>query len=706
MYKRRADHSLTTTIALVGNPNSGKTTLFNTLTGGLQRTGNWPGVTVEKKTGKVDGAQSSFNVIDLPGLYNLTEKENSEKLDEAITRTFLTQQHADVIVNVVDATTMARGLFLTTQLRELNTPIVVALTMSDLVAKQSLDIDCSALSARLGCPVVLVDATRSRARSVVLDAVNTAFTAHSEKQFEINERFEFVDQLFETVVSVSSRSKHITHHIDRWVLNRYLAIPIFLLVMYLMFFFSINVGSVFIDFFDIIGGAIFVETPRMLLQSIGSPSWFTAFVADGAGAGVQLVCTFIPVIGALFLFLSVLEDSGYMGRVAFILDKPLRALGLPGKAFVPLIVGFGCNVPSVMGTRGLDSKPDRILTTIMAPFMSCGARLTVYVLFVAAFFPRHGQNIVFLLYVLGIFVAVGTAWIVRKQLLVPSSSTFAQELPKYHLPTWRNLILHTWQRLRDFVWRAGRAIVAVVVVLQIVNSVGTDGTFGNENTEESLLSEIGRTITPIFAPMGINDENWPATVGIFTGFFAKEVVVGTLDALYTPDADSTDQFDFGTSLTDAITSVPQNLGALGSTLLDPLGLSVNESETLEASALQNDVDINTVLAMQALFDGKLGAFSYLLFLLLYVPCVATIGVILREVGGYWATFSVVWSVTIAYVLAVSVYQLGQFGSSPIKATLWIASMVALASACMLVLSWWGRHAERSYKRLPNVVQLD
>ena len=706
MYKRRADHSLTTTIALVGNPNSGKTTLFNTLTGGLQRTGNWPGVTVEKKTGKVNGAQASFNVIDLPGLYNLTEKENSEKLDEAITRTFLTQQHADVIVNVVDATTMARGLFLTTQLRELNTPIVVALTMSDLVAKQSLDIDCSALSARLGCPVVLVDATRSRARSVVLDAVNAAFTSHSEKQFEINERFEFVDQLFETVVSVSSRSKHITHHIDRWVLNRYLAIPIFLLVMYLMFFFSINVGSVFIDFFDIIGGVIFVETPRMLLQSIGSPSWFTAFVADGAGAGAQLVCTFIPVIGALFLFLSVLEDSGYMGRVAFILDKPLRALGLPGKAFVPLIVGFGCNVPSVMGTRGLDSKPDRILTTIMAPFMSCGARLTVYVLFVAAFFPRHGQNIVFLLYVLGIFVAVGTAWIVRKQLLVPSSSTFAQELPKYHLPTWRNLILHTWQRLRDFVWRAGRAIVAVVVVLQIVNSVGTDGTFGNENTEKSLLSEIGRTITPIFAPMGINDENWPATVGIFTGFFAKEVVVGTLDALYTPGADSTDQFDYGTSLTDAVTSVPQNLGALGSTLLDPLGLSVNESETLEASALQNDVDINTVLAMQALFDGKLGAFSYLLFLLLYVPCVATIGVILREIGGYWATFSVVWSVTIAYVLAVSVYQLGQFGSSPIKATLWIASMVALASVCMLVLSWWGRHAERSYKRLPNVVQLD
>lgn len=697
---------MTNTVALVGNPNSGKTTLFNTLTGGVQRTGNWPGVTVEKKTGTVNGAQASFDVVDLPGLYNLTEEENSEKLDEAITRAFLTQQHAEVIVNVVDATTIARGLFLTTQLRELNTPIVVALTMSDLVAKQSLDIDCSELSARLGCPVVLVDATRYRSRSVVLEAINTALTSHSERQFEMNERFEFVDRLLEKAVNKSSRSEHVTHQIDRWVLNRYLATPIFLFVMYLMFFFSINVGSVFIDFFDIIGGVIFVETPRMLLQSIGSPSWLTAFVADGVGAGVQLVCTFLPVIGALFLFLSILEDSGYMGRVAFILDKPLRALGLPGKAFVPLIVGFGCNVPSVMGTRSLDSKPDRILTTIMAPFMSCGARLTVYVLFVAAFFPRHGQNIVFLLYLLGIFVALGTAWVVRKQILVPSGSTFAQELPKYHLPTWRNLILHTWHRLRDFVWRAGRAIVAVVVVLQIVNSVGTDGTFGNENSEESLLSEIGRTVTPIFAPMGINDGNWPATVGIFTGFFAKEVVVGTLDALYTPDADSTDQFDYGTSLTDAITSIPQNLGAVGSTLLDPIGLRVNKSETLEGSALQNDVEINTVLAMQALFDGKLGAFSYLVFLLLYVPCVATIGVILREIGGYWATFSVVWSVTIAYVLAVCVYQLGQLGSSPIEATAWIAGMVALAGVCMMVLSWWGRRAEPSFKKLPNVVQLD
>lgn len=697
---------MTLKVALVGNPNSGKTTLFNTLTGRLQKTGNWSGVTVEKKTGTTRYEEDTIEVIDLPGLYNLTKPEGEGKLDEVLTRTYLERRHADVIVNVVDATTLARGLYLTTQLREIGIPVVVVLTMSDVAVKQQLKIDCTALSAQLQCPAVPVDATRTESKDVILRAVQTALTTIEEKYVEVKDIYEFVDRLVETVVSKPSGSNHISHLIDQWVLNRYLAIPIFLLVMYAMFFFSINMGSVFIDFFDLIGGMIFVESPRILLEAIGSPSWLTAFVADGVGAGMQLVGTFLPVIGALFLFLSLLEDSGYMGRVAFILDKPLRALGLPGKAFVPLIVGFGCNVPSVMSTRSLDNKPDRILTTIMAPFMSCGARLTVYVLFVAAFFPRHGQNIVFLLYVLGIFVALATAWIVKKQLLVQTSSTFVQELPKYHLPTIRNLMLHTWQRLRDFVLRAGRAIVVVVVVLQVVSSVGTDGSFGNENSEKSMLAAIGRTITPVFAPMGIEEDNWPATVGIFTGFFAKEVVVGTLDALYTPDSTVDEPFNYGDTVTSAVKSIPQNLLAVGGTILDPIGLRIDSAYTLEGRALQNDVDINTVLAMQTLFDGKLGAFCYLVFLLLYVPCVATIGVILRELNGYWATFSVVWSVTIAYALAVCVYQVGQLGSSPLEAISWILGMVVLSVVCMSALWYWGRNTEQAPSQLLKVVQLD
>lgn len=706
MHQRRADQPVTTTIALVGNPNSGKTTLFNLLTGGVQRTGNWSGVTVEKKIGRARYGKSSTDIVDLPGLYDLRQPESTDKIDETITRTYLQQQRAKVIVNVVDATTLARGLFLTTQLRELEIPMVVALTMADVATKQTLKLDCSELSTQLGCPVVLLDATQTKSRRVLFDAIETALTTNAKTQFDISNRYQFVDGLLDTIATRTSQPKHLTQYIDSLLLNRFLAIPIFLVVMYLMFFFSINVGSVFIDFFDIMGGMIFVETPRLLLQSIGSPSWLTALVSDGVGGGVQLVGTFLPVIGALFLFLSFLEGSGYMGRVAFILDKPLRAFGLPGKALVPLIVGFGCNVPSVMSTRGLDSKPDRILTTIMAPFMSCGARLTVYVLFVSAFFPNHGQNLVFLLYLIGIVVALGTTWMVKNQLTNPSSIAFSQELPKYHLPTWRNLIKHTWHRLKDFVLRAGRAIVLVVVVLNFVSSVGTDGSFGNENSEQSLLAEIGRKITPVFAPMGIDEENWPATVGIFTGFFAKEVVVGTLDALYTPDQGNNQVFDYGTTVTAAVVSIPQNLHALGASLWDPLGLKMDHADTVAEQAAQNDVDINTVLAMQALFDGKLGAFSYLVFLLLYVPCVATIGVILREQGKYWATFSVVWSVTIAYTMAVCVYQVGQIGTQPLIASLWITGMIALAVICMALLKWWGRRAEQTSKRLIDIVQLN
>ena len=697
---------MTTKIALVGNPNSGKSTLFNALTGSSQRTGNWAGVTVEKKTGTTRDAQTTYEVIDLPGLYNFENLANDEKLDETLTRTYLLRSHAEVNVNVVDATTLARGLFLTTQLSELDTPLVVALTMVDVAAKQNIRIDCTRLESMLKCPVILLDATRSECRKELLEAVETALTMTPVPRSVVTNRYEFVDRIVANAVYTPNKFKHITHVIDRWALNRYLSIPIFLIVMYAMFFFSVNVGSVFIDFFDITGKLIFVDSPRLLLQTIGSPAWFTAFVADGVGGGVQLVGTFLPVIGALFLFLSVLEDSGYMGRIAFILDKPLRALGLPGKALVPLIVGFGCNVPSVMSTRGLDNKPDRILTTIMAPFMSCGARLTVYVLFVAAFFPRHGQNLVFLLYLIGILVALSTAWIVRKQILSQTSVAYAQELPKYHLPHWRNLIQHTWQRLKDFIVRAGRAIVIVVVVLQVISSVGTDGSFGNENNEKSLLAAIGRTITPVFAPMGIDEENWPATLGIFTGFFAKEVVVGTLDALYTPNSGSDEPVDYGATLSDAVLSISQNILVLGNALLDPLGLKIDSVETLEDRAAQNDVKINTVLAMQSLFDGQLGAFSYLIFLLLYVPCVATIGVILRELGGFWMIFSVVWSLTIAYALAVCVYQVGQLGSTPVSATLLITGMVVLLVGCMSLLILWGRHIEQSPVRLLEVAQLD
>jgi ferrous iron transport protein B len=414
------------------------------------------------------------------------------------------------------------------------------------------------------------------------------------------------------------------------------------------------------------------------------------------------VGTFIPVIGCLFLFLSFLEDSGYMGRVAFIVDRLLRRLGLPGKSFVPLIVGFGCNVPAVMATRTLDNEPDRILTTIMAPYMSCGARLTVYALFAAAFFPSNGQNIVFALYLIGVAVAVASALVVRRYLVKTPPSSFVLELPAYHLPTLRNLTLQTWQRLKGFVLRAGKSIVLVVIVLNVVNSVGTDGSFDNQNSEKSVLSAIGRTLTPIFHPMGISDDNWPATVGIFTGIFAKEVVVGTLDALYSPNPSASDK-SLTDLLTAAVASVPANLAELGGTILDPLGIGVESHDDLARAADAQEVDVGTLGRMQQLFAGDLGAFSYLLFILLYMPCVATVGVIVKELGAFWAIFSTGWSVVMAYTVAVICFQLGNLSADPAAALTWIGIVAVIAATAMIGLIRYGQY---QLKPLIPVIQLD
>lgn len=389
-----------------------------------------------------------------------------------------------------------------------------------------------------------------------------------------------------------------------------------------------------------------------------------------------------------------------MARVAFIVDRLLRSIGLPGKAFVPLIVGFGCNVPSVMATRALETQPDRILTTLMAPYMSCGARLTVYALFAAAFFPTNGQNVVFALYLFGIAVAIFSAYAVRKHLLPATTSHFILELPPYHLPILRNILIQTWQRLKGFVLRAGKAIVIVVIILNVANSIGTDGSVGNENTEKSVLSEIGKSITPLFSPMGIEEDNWPATVGIFTGIFAKEVVVGTLDALYaSTDAGSTSIAEL---IEGAFASVPANLLDLTNQLTDPLGLNLGDLDDLEAQAKGQQVEISTMIAMQTLFTGAVGAFAYLVFLLLYMPCVATIGVIYKEVGSYWAVFSVVWSFMIAYACAVTIYQLSLITTSPMTSTLWIVSVITATYLMFRLLVIWGRRREPNLIKIKNI----
>ena len=714
-----------TTIALAGNPNCGKTTLFNALTGARQRVGNWPGVTVERRTGEYRREGAAVNVQDLPGVYALDDP--GEALDERIAREYLAEGQVDAVVNVIDASSIGRGLYLTLELLE-SRPLVVALNMMDTAQRDGLQIDVEALSRELGCPVVPMVASRGDGIEELKEAVEAAVrTRGSETRRSWprapEARYQIIDQLLRDCVSEAPRARAPegsgpgfgpqsragqavprtpTHWIDALALNRWLAFPIFLGVMYLMFMFAINVGSAFIDFFDQAGTVLFVEAPRLLFAALGLPDWLTVFFADGVGGGVALVATFIPVIACLFLALSLLEDSGYMARVAFIFDRLLRGLGLPGKSFVPLIVGFGCNVPAVMATRTLENEPDRILTAIMAPYMSCGARLTVYALFAAAFFQNNGQNVVFGLYLIGILLAVLSAMVVKRHLIKAPPSVFVMELPSYHLPTPKGIAMQTWQRLKGFLLRAGKAIVAVVVVLNLVNSIGADGSIGNENSEKSLLSVVGKAITPAFHPMGIDEDNWPATVGIFTGIFAKEVVVGTLDALYAP-ADGPADADLLGALGEAVASVPRNLAELGGALADPLGLDIGAVADPEAAAAEQEVALDTIAAMRTLFHGEIGAFSYLLFILLYMPCVATIGVIYKEIGAFWAAFSTGWSVIMAYSAAVVCYQVGTFSAAPGAALGWLAFAAALAAGGFALLIFWGRR--RSASRLISLVEV-
>jgi len=698
-------------IALAGNPNCGKTTVFNALTGTQQKIGNWPGVTVERKSGTFRLEDRPVELVDLPGTYSLDAE--LQGVDEQIARDYLNTGAADVVVNIVDASSLSRGLFLTNQLCHLGVPLVVVLNMTDVAESQGLTSDPKVLSEILNCPVVTMVASRGEGLQEIRQAIATALSTEqppralagdSAADAQANEEqvYAAIDRALTDSTHTQIPRKTASQRIDNIVLNRYLAFPIFLGVMYMMFFLSINVGSAFIDLFDGLGAALFVEIPRLAMNAINLPAWLTIFIADGVGGGVQLVGTFIPVIGALFLVLSLLEDSGYMARVAFIVDRLLRSLGLPGKSFVPLIVGFGCNVPAVMATRALDTEPDRILTTLMAPYMSCGARLTVYALFAAAFFPQNGQNIVFALYLIGIVVAVLSALAVRKHLLPATESQFVLELPAYHAPVMRNILLQTWQRLKGFVKRAGKAIVIVVIALNVLNSIGSDGSVGNENTENSILSAIGKSITPLFSPIGISADNWPATVGIFTGIFAKEVVVGTLDSLYAPQQSETQSV--AALVEGALVSVPANLAEVGGTLLDPLGLDLGNLSDLDEQVSNQEVQINTISAMQALFDGQAGAFAYLLFILLYMPCVATIGVIFKEVGAFWAGFSVAWSTVVAYGCALIAYQLGTFSEHPGSSLSWIAGTAVVAALFFVLLIRWGK--QRTHQALIPVRLLD
>ncbi|MCF6460127.1 ferrous iron transport protein B [Clostridium sp. Cult3] len=662
------------TIALVGNPNSGKTTVFNALTGSNQHVGNWPGVTVEKKEGKFKFDEKTYNVVDLPGTYSL----GAFSEDEIVAKDFILKGNPDVVINVVDATNIERNLYLTTQLLEMGAKVVVALNMIDEAEERNIKFDMDALSKKLGAPVVPTIASKRKGmdelikKSIelmekdmdhkphisygenidkevkrlkgflkngeleypsqwiaikllegdqyILELVNKDEYLNSSEEFKcmmeqlresaedyeleiIDKRYEFVNNVADKTVKrpdvvVETR----TDRIDKILTHKYLGLPIFALIMLAVFQLTFAIGEDLLG--ELVAGGIETlgEAVEAFLINVNSPHWLISFVAEGIIGGLGAVLEFIPLIVVLYMLMGILEDSGYMARAAYVMDNIMRALGLQGKTFISMIVGFGCNVPGVMATRTLDSKKDRMIATLINPFMSCGAKLPIYLVFIAAFFPNNGGLVLFLLYFLGILVALLMAKIFSNTLFKGESSYFIMELPPYRLPTLRNVMRNMWDNVSGFLKRAGTTIFAVVTILWILAMlpVGVE-----PYSESSILGKIGLFIAPIFKPAGFG--TWQAAVGLFAGIAAKEAVVATLGMVYA---------------------------------------GVGEGAEL-------------VAAMQSVFT-PLTAASFMVMTLLYTPCAATIATIKKETNSSkWALFTALYTFAVGWIAAVLVYQIGR-----------------------------------------------
>ncbi|WBM61016.1 Fe(2+) transporter permease subunit FeoB [Providencia sp. PROV188] len=730
------------TIGLIGNPNAGKTTLFNQLTGSRQRVGNWAGVTVERKVGRFHTPEHKIELVDLPGTYSLTTISEQTSLDEQIACYFILSGEADMLINVVDASNLERNLYLTLQLVELGVPCIAALNMLDIAKSQHIDIDVKQLEKQLGCPVIPMVSTRATGLEQLKQAIDShpqnsqqalvqyppqllqtvdmlseqisaqQFSQqqrrwlalqilegdiYSRQRADISEqvfaetRLRLKDTLqeepelliadarYQSIASIcdaainnsAAEPNKLTQALDKFILNRWLGVPIFLFVMYLMFVLAINIGGALQPFFEGASEAIFIHGIQWIGATANFPDWLTVFLAQGVGGGINTVLPLVPQIGMMYLFLSILEDSGYMARAAFVMDRLMQSLGLPGKSFVPLIVGFGCNVPSIMGARTLDAPRERLITVLMAPFMSCGARLAIFAVFAAAFFGKNGASVVFSLYILGIVVAILTGLLLKHTLMRGEASPFVMELPVYHVPHAKTLLIQTWQRLKGFVIRAGKVIVVASIFIGALNSFSLSGK-PVDNINDSALASVSKVITPVLQPIGVHNDNWQATVGLITGAMAKEVVVGTLNTLYTAEAITSEPFD-----------------AESFDLLDELGAAVTDTwdslkETFSISALSNPIEASmgdaematgSMGTMAAKFGSDIAAYSYLIFVLLYVPCVSVMGAIARETNKSWMTFSILWGLNVAYSLAALFYQTATFSEHPQSSLITIGAVL-------------------------------
>ena len=671
-------------IAIAGNPNCGKSTIFNLLTGGRQRVGNWPGVTVDKKMGEIKHPKLKATLVDLPGTYDL----GTWSEDERVARTYLFSGEPQFLINVLDSTNIERNLYLTTILQEKGIKMLVVLNMIDVANKDGISINTEQLEKELGVPVIAVSALKFGSKNKIISKIAEALSQEQkpivpplppiENEEEKDEiiaewRYKHIENIVANSVSKGISPYKASDKIDKFIMNKYIGLPIFLFAMYLLFWLAVHVGGVFIDFFDIAFGAIFVDGLKHVLTSINAPEAVVSILADGVGSGIQALSTFFPIIFSLFFFMGLLENSGYISRAAFVVDRIMRAMGLPGKAFIPMLIGFGCSVPAIMATRSLENKRDKILSVFMVPFMSCGARLPVYIVITSAFFPHNAQNMIFALYMIGIFLALATGLLLKGTVYKGHLAPFVMELPQYHRPKIGAAARNALFRIRAFIKKAGRILIPIMMVLGVLNSTG-------------VLSVAGKSITPIFSPMGISENNWQASVSLFSGLFAKESIVGVMSTLYSQNAEAEPkeeekEFSLTEQFGEAFASIPNNAKKLGQKITDPLG--IGDSDIIDESASMFE-------QMQKAFNNSsAAAFAFLIFVLLYVPCVSAVSVAMREVGYALVILQSIYSTMLGWCLAVLFYQIAEGHSLP-----FIATAVALLFATVFGVILYAKKSGR------------
>ena len=680
-------------IALAGNPNCGKTTLFNDITGSKQHVGNWPGVTVEQKTGKYK-KNKEIEIVDLPGIYSLSPYS----AEEIVARDYIVDENPDVLIDIVDGTNIERNLYLTLQVLETKIPTVIALNMMDEVEASGTKIDVKKLSKILGVPVIpivarngkgvneLMEAAQKIASSKtqsndlevfspqvnnyiteivgllddndnqnhksssyemwqaikileedeivieklpgnkrakitsIVEKANSDFNGDTEAEIAV-QRYKFISEVVNKTVSKplkanGQRKETTSDKIDKVLTNRIIAIPAFLVIMYALFSITFGEGplgigvwlqTIVTDFWD----GPFTETIMGAIESMGAADWATGLVGDGILAGVGGVVSFLPQILVLFLLMSFLEDSGYMARVAFVMDRLFRKFGLSGKSFIPLLMGYGCSVPAVMASRTLESEKDRRLTIMITPFMSCGAKLPIYLMFAATLFTQYNQTlIIYSIYMIGIVVAVIGALILSNTLFKGETSNFIMELPQYRIPTLRSVLIHAWEKVKGFAIKAGTIILGSTILIWFLSSFNFSGMC---EMDESILASIGRGIQWIFTPLGFGE--WRASVAVVTGWIAKENIVSTFGVLF---------------------------GAAD---------AVSEAAAEGTAALPG---------LSAVFT-QAAAFSYMAFNLLCMPCFAAVGAIKKEMGSWkWTGITIAFQMITAYIVAFIVYHVCMF----------------------------------------------